>query len=92
MKNNYFSLSAAEQRLIIEQTATRLSLLTSMQGVDYTPDVRDRIQLVPPKDCQDNWRNDYELMTGAMIYGAKPTFAKLLSSMNNLEQLFRNRE
>ena len=68
------------------------STLTSMQGVDYTPDVRDRIQLVPPKDCQDNWRNDYELMTGAMIYGAKPTFAELLSSMNNLEQLFRNRK
>lgn len=63
-----------------------------MQGVDYTPDIRDRIQLVPPKECRDNWQNDYELMTGAMIYGPRPTFAELMDSMKELERRFRNRK
>lgn len=67
------------------------STLTSMQGVDYTPDVRDRIQLVPPEECRENWRNDYEIMTGAMIYGEKPTFAELMESMAELERRFRER-
>lgn len=68
------------------------STLTSMQGVDYTPDVRDRIQLVPPEECRENWRNDYEIMTGAMIYGEKPAFAELMESMRELERRFRERE
>ena len=66
--------------------------LTSMNGVDYTTDIRERIQLVPPKDCRENWQNDYELMTGAMIYGPKPTFAELMASMEELERRFRNHE
>ena len=68
------------------------STLTSMQGVDYTPDVRDRIQLVPPEGCRENWCNDYEIMTGAMIYGDKPTFVDLMVSMKELERRFRERE
>lgn len=68
------------------------STLTSMQGVDYTPDIRDRIQLVPPKECRENWQNDYELMTGAMIYGSRPTFAELMDSMRELERRFRSQK
>jgi hypothetical protein len=63
-----------------------------MQGVDYTPDIRDRIQLVPPKECCENWQIDYELMTGSMIYGPHPTFAELMDSMKELERRFRNRK
>ena len=65
------------------------STLTSMQGVDYTPDIRDRIQLVPPMECRDGWKKDYEDMTTAMIYGEKPAFVELLESMNKLELLFK---
>jgi hypothetical protein len=68
------------------------STLTSIQGVDYTPDVRDRIQLVPPEGCRENWKSDYEIMTGAMIYGEKPTFAELMESMKELERRFRERK
>ena len=33
-------------------------LFTSMSGVDYTPDIRKRIRLLPPNDVIDDWRND----------------------------------
>ncbi|MBO6254216.1 MAG: nucleotidyl transferase AbiEii/AbiGii toxin family protein, partial [Bacteroidaceae bacterium] len=45
------------------------STLTSMQGVDYMPDIRKRIRLGPPMDCRDGWKKDYEIMTETMIYG-----------------------
>ena len=67
------------------------STLTSMQGVDYTPSIRDRIQLVPPMECRDGWKKDYEDMTGAMIYGERPPFEVLMESMRNLEILFKKR-
>lgn len=68
------------------------STLTSMQGVDYTPDIRDRIQLVPPIDSLESWQKDYEDTNGSMIYNNPPTFDMLLESMNTLEQMFRQRK
>ena len=37
-------------------------LFTSMSGVDYTPDIRKRIALLPPDDALDNRRRDYSDM------------------------------
>lgn len=72
------------------QTIHRLrSTLTSMQGVDYSVDIRKNIQLIPPKESLSNWKKDYVDMTDAMIYGEKPVFAELIYSMNWLELLFK---
>ena len=65
------------------------STLTSMNGVDYSANIRRTIQLIPPKDSLANWRKDYEEMSSAMIYGEKPAFEELLESMNWLELLFK---
>ena len=42
-------------------------LFTSMSGVDYTPDIRKRIRLLPPDDVIDDWRSDYKDMQSSMI-------------------------
>ena len=65
-------------------------LFTSMSGVDYTPDIRKRIRLLPPDDVIDNWRSDYKDMQSSMIYGEKPTFTELMKKMRELENLFHN--
>ena len=65
-------------------------LFTSMSGVDYTPDIRKRIRLLPPDDVIDNWRSDYKDMQASMIYGEKPTFTELMKKMRELENLFHN--
>lgn len=67
------------------------SILTSVQGVDYSPDVRDRICLVPPKEYMASWEKDYEDMSDAMIYGDRPTFVELMDGMRTLEKRFRER-
>lgn len=63
-------------------------LFTSMSGVDYTPDIRKRIVLLPPNDVIDDWRNDYKDMQSSMIYGEKPTFEALIAKMKELEEIF----
>ena len=66
-------------------------LFTSMSGVDYTPDIRKRIVLLPPNDALDNWRKDYSDMQAFMIYGEKPTFDELMGKMKDLEDRFHSR-
>ena len=63
-------------------------LFTSMSGVDYTPDIRKRIRLLPPDDVIDGWRNDYKDMQSSMIYGENPTFEELMRKMEELEKMF----
>ncbi|WP_212123036.1 nucleotidyl transferase AbiEii/AbiGii toxin family protein [Bacteroides pyogenes] len=63
-------------------------LFTSMGGVDYTPDIRKRIRLLPPDDVIDNWRKDYKDMQSSMIYGGKTTFEELMRKVEELENMF----
>lgn len=66
------------------------STLTSISGVDYTPDIRSRIVLTPPAECVEDWKSDYQAMQGSMIYNNPPSFEELLQSMAELEMAFKN--
>ena len=66
------------------------STLTSISGVDYTPDIRSRIVLTPPAGCVEDWKSDYQAMQGSMIYNNPPSFEELLQSMAELEMAFKN--
>ncbi len=65
-------------------------LFTSMNGVDYTPDIRKRIILIPPGEVMENWRDDYKDMQSSMIYGENPSFEELMKKMEELEKAFQN--
>ena len=58
--------------------------------MDYTPDVRKRMQLLPRKDIIGIWKADYEAMKESMIYGKKPSFEELLDAMSELQNIFRS--
>lgn len=66
-------------------------VFTSIRGVDYTPDIRKRITLVPPESVMEAWKNDYDSMVVNMIYEDNiPSFDDLLYSMAEIESLFRD--
>ena len=44
------------------------STLTSISGVDYTPDIRSRIVLTPPAECVEDWKSDYQAMQLSLIH------------------------
>ena len=66
-------------------------VFTHMKDVDYAPDIRDRIILLPAENILGIWRADYEAMRGTMIYGDSVPFDDLLSRMEELQARFRNR-
>ena len=89
MRNQDFAKSAIGNDELWETIRHHRETYTSVTGVDYTPDVRKRIQLVPSEEIIDVWSADYEAMKEAMIYGSKPTFEELMKAMRELQEVVR---
>lgn len=89
MRNEDFAKSAIGNDELWETIRHHRETYTSVTGVDYTPDVRKRIQLVPSEEVIDVWSADYEAMKEAMIYGSKPTFEELMEAMKELQEVVR---
>lgn len=67
-------------------------VFTPLRDVDYTPDIRDRICLIPPENCIADWKSDYQSMCESMIYeNDSLSFESLMERMKELEAAFRNR-
>lgn len=65
-------------------------LFTSIKDVDYTPDIRKRIVLLPPEEVRKVWQEDYDAMQESMIYGEHLTFEQLLLKIEELQTRFRS--
>lgn len=65
-------------------------LFTSIRNVDYAPDVRKRIALIPPESVMGEWKNDYDTMVINMIYEDNvPSFADVLGAVADIERMFK---
>ena len=87
MKEN-FALAAIHDDELWESIRHHREIFTSVRGMDYTPDVRKHISLIPPDDIRAVWEQDYKNMCSSMIFGNKPTFDELLEQMKVLEARF----
>lgn len=92
MMDKDFARNAVTDDFLWESIRHHREIYTSVQGINYTPDVRKRLQLIPRKDILDTWSSDYEAMKESMIYGKKPTFEELLKGMSKLQKMFRGGE
>lgn len=67
-------------------------IFTSIRDVDYTPDVRRRISLLPPENVMKEWRADYDTMIVNMIYDASlPSFIDIVKGMKEVENMFKRK-
>ena len=82
-------LSAVHDDELWEAIRHHREIFTSIKGVDYTPDVRKRLVLVPPKEFEAEWRKDYEAMQKSMIYGDEMSYDSLISRIELLQEMFR---
>jgi hypothetical protein len=89
MMGKDFALAAVKDDVLWETIRHHREIYTSVNGFDYTPDIRKRIVLVPREDIIDAWQRDYEGMREAMIYGEKPTWEMLMQRMLELQERFR---
>ncbi len=89
MMDKDFALAAIINDELWESIRHHREIFTSVRGVDYTPDVRKRICLIPPDDIRSAWKQDYKSMCASMIFGDRPTFEELLRQMETLEKRFQ---
>ena len=90
MMDEPFAIEAISNNELWETIAHHRKLFTSVLGVDYTPDIRKRIQLIPPSNVVAIWEKDYQEMQESMIYGDSLPFDKLLERIHILENRFHN--
>lgn len=86
-----FAIQAIEDDHLWGTIAHHREVFTSLSGVDYTPDIRDRIVLSPPEEVRSVWERDYSDMQQSMIYGASLPFDALLERISLLEKKFHDR-
>ena len=91
MMDRDFAIAAVRDDVLWEHIRHHREHFTSMLGVDYSGDIRNRICLVPPEKHIEDWKKDYQYMCDSMIYGEKPTFTELIESIRELERRFRER-
>lgn len=89
MMNKDFAKKAVIDDILWESIRHHREIYTSVRDIDYTPDVRKRLRLIPREDILDTWRADYDAMKESMIYGNKPSFDELLEGMSELQREFR---
>lgn len=81
---------AVQNDSLWETIVRHRQVFTSIRGVDYTPDVRHRVCLLPPAEVLEVWKEDYDTMVINMIYDdVKPSFGTILESAKVIEQMFR---
>lgn len=89
MMNKDFAKKAVIDDILWESIRHHREIYTSVRDIDYTPDVRKRLRLIPREDILDTWRADYDAMKESMIYGNKPSFDELLEGISELQRVFR---
>lgn len=89
MMSHDFADEAIADDSLWEAIRHHREIYTSVNGMDYTPDVRSRLVLMPREDIIDVWRQDYTQMCDSMIYGDKPDWNELLTAMMTLQERVR---
>ena len=90
MMDKDFAIAAVKDDELWETIRHHREIFTSVKDMDYTPDVRKRIVLIPREDIIAVWEKDYAEMLVNMIYGPKkPTFNQIIEKMQILQDRFR---
>ena len=90
MMDKDFAITAVKDNELWENIRHHREIFTSVKDMDYTPDVRKRIVLIPREDIISVWEKDYAEMLVNMIYGSnKPTFNQIIEKMQVLQDRFR---
>lgn len=82
-------LSAVKDDKLWETIRHHRETFTSVKGVDYATDIKERLVIVPPKEYEKEWRKDYAAMQNSMIYGEELSYDELIIRINRLQEIFR---
>lgn len=91
MMQQDFAQEAITNDALWESIRHHREVFTSVQGVDYSGNVRQRICLLPREDIVTIWQSDYETMRSSMIHGSAPTWDELIEQITILQNKTRKK-
>lgn len=89
MMDEPFALSAIQDEELWDNIRRHRSVFTPIKGVVYDAPIRDNLQLVPPSQYFNVWKEDYKVMQEQMVYGFSLSFENLVSRMKELQSRFQ---
>lgn len=81
---------AIKDDVLWESIRHHREIYTSVSGMDYTPDIRKKIVLIPREEILPIWEKDYLDMKNDMIFGERPSFTELIEEIRSLQKKFRD--
>lgn len=87
-----FAIQAISDNELWNTIHRHREVFTKMKDVDYSPDIRKRICLIPPENVMKQWQQDYGIMQREMIYGKSLPFGELITRIEELQNRFRTTE
>ena len=92
MMQQPFAAEAIADDALWETIRHHREVFTSVQGVDYSGDIRPQICLLPREDIATIWQKDYEVMRSSMIHHSAPTWSELIEQITTLQDSVRKRQ
>ena len=92
MMQQPFAAEAIVDDALWETIRHHREVFTSVQGVDYSGDIRTRICLLPREDIAATWQKDYEVMRSSMIHHSAPTWTELIEQITTLQDSVRKKQ
>ena len=81
---------AIHDRQLYNQVVEHRRIFIGLRGFDYDDLYPTTLNIIPPPEIINQWRNDYENMRMYMIYGEAPMFEELLENLKILNVIINS--
>jgi hypothetical protein len=81
---------AAQDIDLFTRTASHREIYFSWSWMDYRTLRRGTLRLLPLESQMDDWRRDYQAMTGEMFFGPVPSFDEIIRVVGDFERTFNS--
>ena len=81
---------AAQDLGLFTRTASHREIYFNWSWMDYRTLRRGTLRLLPLESQMDDWRHDYQAMTGEMFFGPVPTFEEIVRVVGKFERAFNS--
>ena len=88
MMDTDFGLKAVSNADLFQTIVAHRKKYTPIRSLDYGLHTPQTINIIPPEQALNAWKQDYQVMTANMIYGDAPSFETLLKQMAVLKLRF----
>lgn len=77
---------ALQDKALYQSVIDHRRTFIGLRGFDYDTLQPATLRIVPPENIVEEWKKDYEVMQGTMIYGDSLPFSQLIDKIRKLNE------